>query len=274
MKNAKSVPSFYQENNEKPIIIEKEGVILIPSNLAWETFEWTQDYFEKKPKQGFFLWVKETQKDFLNTFIEINSEKISQQFQNLIVVEKDVKVKIKSTCLSQKKRKGKHVAKATVLLKENSEVLYTQKNSWNEKDEFSAEYKFLIEKNVKFKNNIINLGIGSLIRTREDIFLIEKGATVDFNIKMVADKKADFIGETYMYGFGSSKGHLECTGLILDKESKISSIPGIICESNEAELTHEASIGKINEEKMIYLQSRGISSKRAQEILINGFLGI
>lgn len=272
LKNAESVPNFYQIDNRIEKAEGMEGVIILPSFLAWEKFEWTHEYFVKKPKQGFFLWIQKSISQRLNTLVEIQSKNISQEMSNLIFIEKGLKVELLSLCQSTKEVKGKHLALAKIIVKENSFVNYLQRNSWKEGDDFKANYQFFIEKNAKLKTSIINQSNGAEVNTREDVYLKGKKSSADLRIKMMADNGGTFKSESFMYGENEVRGHLECSGLIVDKKSVITSIPGIVCSSNKAELTHEASIGKISEEKLMYLRMRGLSERKATELIIKSFL--
>ncbi|HOI59913.1 MAG TPA: SufD family Fe-S cluster assembly protein [Candidatus Pacearchaeota archaeon] len=272
MKNAESALNFYQIDNKIDRIQGKEEVVILPSNLAWKNFIWTHEYFDRKPKQGFFLWVKKNTKQKLNTLIEITSKNIIQEMTNLIIIEKGINAELASFCRSVKRVKGKHFALAKIIIKENSNLEFSQGNLWRKEDEFEANYSFILAKGAKLKTVITNQGDGAKINTKENIYLKGKGSSADVRIKMIAKEKGTFFSESYMHGEDEVKGHLECSGLIIDKKSKITSIPGIICNSNKAELTHEASIGKISEEKLMYLRMRGLSEKKATELIIKSFL--
>lgn len=272
MKNAENVPNFYQIDNKIEHIQSDEGVIILPSNLAWKKFSWTHKYFDKKPKQGFFLWFKKNSTKKFNTLVEINSENIIQEMNNLIVIEKGINITLSSSCGSTKRVKGKHFALAKIIIKENSKLEYSQGNLWRNEDEFESNYTFILNKGAKLETSIINQADGAKINTKENIYLRGKESSADVRIKMIAKNKGIFFSESYMHGEDEAKGHLECSGLIIDKKSKITSIPGIICYSNKAELTHEASIGKISEEKLLYLRMRGLSEKKATELIIKSFL--
>ncbi|MCQ2406366.1 MAG: SufD family Fe-S cluster assembly protein, partial [Oscillospiraceae bacterium] len=54
--------------------------------------------------------------------------------------------------------------------------------------------------------------------------------------------------------------------------AKISSIPAIIANSTEAELIHEAAIGKIAGEQLLKLQTLGLTREEAEERILKGFL--
>ena len=42
--------------------------------------------------------------------------------------------------------------------------------------------------------------------------------------------------------------------------------------NNESEVTHEATVGKIGEEEIFYLMSRGIDEEKAVQMIVNGFI--
>ncbi|MFA6754914.1 MAG: Fe-S cluster assembly protein SufB [Bacilli bacterium] len=70
----------------------------------------------------------------------------------------------------------------------------------------------------------------------------------------------------------NSKAHVECDTLILDNISKSDTIPKNECLNNSSFLEHEASVSKIDEDKLFYLMSRGISEKDATQMMIMGFI--
>jgi len=64
---------------------------------------------------------------------------------------------------------------------------------------------------------------------------------------------------------------LDCQGLLVDKDSKISLTPELICQNKLAQITHEAAIGKISEEELSYLRMRGLSEEEAINLIVSGF---
>ncbi|MBI4058455.1 SufD family Fe-S cluster assembly protein [Candidatus Gottesmanbacteria bacterium] len=59
--------------------------------------------------------------------------------------------------------------------------------------------------------------------------------------------------------------------LMLSPEAKADSKPALEILANDVRCTHSATVGKVDEEQLFYLRSRGISRKRAYELLIEGF---
>ncbi len=65
--------------------------------------------------------------------------------------------------------------------------------------------------------------------------------------------------------------NVECDALLFD-QSVSDTIPTIKNEADSASVIHEASAGKISEEVLFYLQTRGLSEEEAKGIIVNGFL--
>lgn len=70
----------------------------------------------------------------------------------------------------------------------------------------------------------------------------------------------------------SSRGHIECRGLQLSPDSRIETTPALYSLHGGSQLTHEAAIGKISEEELYYLMSRGFTEEEAASLLVRGFL--
>ena len=63
-----------------------------------------------------------------------------------------------------------------------------------------------------------------------------------------------------------------CDALILDTLSRSDTFPDIRVRCETATVAHEASAGRIDEDTLFYLQSRGISESEARTLIVNGFL--
>jgi Fe-S cluster assembly protein SufD len=60
--------------------------------------------------------------------------------------------------------------------------------------------------------------------------------------------------------------------LLLDKKSSAVAEPELEIEANQVKASHAASVGKIDEEQLFYLKSRGVAEAEAKEIIVKGFL--
>ena len=60
--------------------------------------------------------------------------------------------------------------------------------------------------------------------------------------------------------------------LLLDKKSGATAEPELEIEANRVKASHSASVGKIDDEQLFYLRSRGIEETKAKNIIVNGFI--
>lgn len=63
-----------------------------------------------------------------------------------------------------------------------------------------------------------------------------------------------------------------CDALLLDEQSKSSTIPTLQIENNDVQATHEARTGKISADIIFYLQSRGLTEEQAVQMIVSGFI--
>ena len=108
----------------------------------------------------------------------------------------------------------------------------------------------------------------------ETIFNVElagENASTKVTSRSVATE--DSVQEFKSKVIGNNKcfGHVECDAIIKDN-AKVVAIPEIVANNVEANLIHEAAIGKIAGEQLIKLMTLGFSGKEAEEAIINGFL--
>ncbi len=65
---------------------------------------------------------------------------------------------------------------------------------------------------------------------------------------------------------------IKCDTLILDKDSISDTIPTNIVSNNNSTIEHEATVSKINDANIFYLESKGIPKEKCEEIIVLGFL--
>ncbi len=69
-----------------------------------------------------------------------------------------------------------------------------------------------------------------------------------------------------------AKATVSCESLMLDQQSQSDTIPAIIIENDNVDLGHEAKIGRISDDAIYYLMTRGISEEEARAMLVRGFV--
>lgn len=68
-----------------------------------------------------------------------------------------------------------------------------------------------------------------------------------------------------------SRAHIQCDSILMD-QAKISSIPEIAANHVDAQIVHEAAIGKINSDQLMKLQTFGLDVEEAEKVIVEGFL--
>lgn len=69
-----------------------------------------------------------------------------------------------------------------------------------------------------------------------------------------------------------AKASVECQALMLDNESKSDTVPLIEVYNDDADVGHEAKIGRIKQEQIYYLMTRGLSEAEAKAMVVRGFV--
>ena len=73
-------------------------------------------------------------------------------------------------------------------------------------------------------------------------------------------------------GATNVKATVRCDALLLDDTSKTDTYPYMEIDQEDATVTHEATVGKIGDEQIFYLMSRGFSEDEALSLIVNGFM--
>lgn len=128
------------------------------------------------------------------------------------------------------------------------------------------------------KNNT-NLVISEKIMTHEnqvaetnfEVNLDGENSSTHVTSRSVAVDNSNQKFISKVYGNQKCFAHVECDAIIKDNAS-VQAIPEITANNVEANLIHEAAIGKIAGEQLIKLMTLGLSEKEAEETIINGFL--
>ncbi|MBR3751972.1 MAG: SufD family Fe-S cluster assembly protein [Ruminiclostridium sp.] len=104
-----------------------------------------------------------------------------------------------------------------------------------------------------------------------DIYLSGKGASSRVISRSVAQDDSEQIFYPRMIGDDESFGHVQCDSILMG-QAKIQSIPAIIANHPDAQLVHEAAIGRIAGDQLLKLMTLGLTAEEAEEEILNGFL--
>src|SRR6266567_612006 len=68
------------------------------------------------------------------------------------------------------------------------------------------------------------------------------------------------------------KSSVRCDALLMDAQSKTSTYPYMEVNEDDATITHEATVGRINEDQLFYLMTRGLTETQALSMIVTGFM--
>ena len=70
----------------------------------------------------------------------------------------------------------------------------------------------------------------------------------------------------------NSTSSVQCDALLMDADSKSNTYPCMNIDNDKVNIAHEAKVGKIGEEQIFYLMSRGLSEQQAVQLIVAGFI--
>jgi Fe-S cluster assembly scaffold protein SufB len=89
--------------------------------------------------------------------------------------------------------------------------------------------------------------------------------------RSVAQDESEQLFYPRMVGNAACFGHVQCDSIIMG-QAKIQSIPAIVANCPEAQLIHEAAIGKIAGDQLLKLETLGLTPEEAENRILEGFL--
>lgn len=111
-----------------------------------------------------------------------------------------------------------------------------------------------------------------LIREKLDLVGSHASGMAKTTVVALDQSKVRVVNEAY--GIGDySKGHVKCEEITKGESVDVSTIPVLKVLNELAELTHEASIGRVNANQLQTLMAKGLSEEEATELIIKGLIG-
>jgi len=103
------------------------------------------------------------------------------------------------------------------------------------------------------------------------IELAGENAAAQIISRSVAQDSSKQVFYPRMVGLKKCRGHVQCDAIIMNK-AVVRAIPEIAAHHEDANLVHEAAIGRIAGEQIIKLMTLGLSEQQAEETILEGFL--
>jgi len=110
-----------------------------------------------------------------------------------------------------------------------------------------------------------------LAESEMDVLLEGSGASGRIISRSVAQDQSEQVFYPRMIGQAPCFGHVQCDAILMGS-AKIRAIPAITANHTDAQLIHEAAIGRIAGDQILKLMTLGLTEQEAEERILNGFL--
>ena len=260
----------------------------------------------KQDKPGIDIIVKEnTRNESVHIPVILTQSGLSDMVYNDFYIGKNADVVIVAGCGIHNSgcETAQHDGIHTFYLEEGSHVKYIEKHygegSGTGKRILNPQTIVNLKKGSTLEMETVQIkGVDSTIRTTNGILendstllITEKIMTHDnqsastiFNVNLngrnssvqvtsraIAKDRSIQEFTSNIIGNNECFGHVECDAIIMDR-AKVTSTPQIVANNIDANLVHEAAIGKIAGDQVIKLMTLGLSEKEAEDYIISGFL--
>ncbi len=240
----------------------------------------------------------------LQAYFRINAENMGQFERTLIICEKDSYVHYVEGCTAPTySTNSLHSAVVEIIVKEGARCRYTTIQNWSKN-----VYNLVTKRAAAYKNATmewVDGNLGSKITMKYPaVWLMEEGARGEIlSVAMSTDGQhqdaggkvvhvaphtsSQIISKSISKGTGRSsyrglvkvhrgadhvRSNVVCDALLIDEDSRTDTFPYIEIESEEVSVGHEATVSKVADEQLFYLQSRGISESDAMSMIVSGFI--
>ena len=242
----------------------------------------------------------------LQAYFRINGENTGQFERTLIVVDEGASVHYIEGCTAPiYATDSLHVAVVEVIAKPRANVRYTTIQNWS-----NDVYNLVTKRAHAYEDSRVewidaNTGSKKTVKY-PSIYLRGRGATADIisvavagegqhqdtgakAIHLAPDTKSRIVSKSVSKdsGRGTYRGQVKvvpgasnavasirCDALLLSDQSRSDTYPYIDIQEDDTSLTHEATVGKVSEDQVFYLMSRGLTENEAQNLIVQGFLEV
>ena len=233
----------------------------------------------------------------------LDKENLQQNVHNLIIAEEGSELHVITGCAtSPRMKRGVHVGISEFFVKKNAKLSFTMIHNWAEEMDVRPRSVARVEEGGLFINNYICMKPVRTIQMYPTTHLVGDNATAMFYSIIVGSPGSNFdiggriflkkpgcraeiiqrsisngahvINRGHLIGEAPDiTAHLECKGLLL-KGGIIDSIPQLEAHVEGVDMSHEAAVGKVAQEEIYYLMSRGLSEDQATSTIVRGFLNV
>jgi Fe-S cluster assembly protein SufB len=240
----------------------------------------------------------------LQAYFRINAENFGQFERTLIIADEGAEVTYMEGCTAPKfSTSTLHSAVVELVAMKGAKIQYITVQNWAPNVYNLVTKRGLAHEEAEIKWIDCNIGSrltmkypGVILKGRRargevlSIALANDGQHQDTGAKMVhaADETtSSIIAKSISVGQGRStyrgvvhipkhlrgcKNNTECDALLINTNSRTDTYPAITVRGQDHAVQHEASVSKVSEDMIFYMQSRGLSEAQAMSLAVNGFV--
>ena len=255
---------------------------------------------------GYFIRAKAGAKIImpLQACMFLAQESLSQNVHNVIIAEENSELHIISGCrTSSDVTHGIHIGVSEFYVKEGAKLSFTMIHNWGPEVAVRPRSGAFVEQDATFISNYVcmkpvrSLQMYPTLRCvgpratalSYSLLYAAEGSHMDVGARVIMDAedcKSDVISRAITNGgeiisrgnitglHPDVKGHLECRGLILGDHGRMLAVPELDGAVPGVDMSHEAAVGKIAEEEINYLMTRGLDENEATSAIVRGFLDV
>jgi len=233
----------------------------------------------------------------------MDKDGLQQNVHNIVIAEEDSELHIITGCsTSPHVKRGIHIGISEFFVKRNARLSFTMIHNWAENMVVRPRSVAQVEEGGLFLNNYICMKPVTSLQMYPTTHLVGENAVARFYSIIVGSpgSEYDLGGRIFLRSAGNRaeivaraisnggkiiarghmigevpdvRAHLECKGLLLNG-GLIHAIPELEGHVDGVEMSHEAAVGKIAQEEIFYLMSRGLDEEEATSTIVRGFLSV
>ena len=255
---------------------------------------------------GTFLYIPKGVQvsDPLQAYFHMNAQNMGQFEHTLIVVEDGALAHYIEGCSAPRYgSQSLHAGLVEIFIKEGATLKYSSVENWS-KDVYNLNTKrAIVQKDAYIEWIGGNMGSGVTMLypcsvlagdrakcSHTSLAFAGEGQWQDVGAKifhMAPNTSSTVVSKSVSKDSGSvvyrgaihidknahgSMSSVNCDSLLLDEGSRTETIPDIKVSTNDSVTSHEATVGKLSEEDMYYLASRGVEENQAKAMIVHGFV--
>lgn len=287
--------------NKYGSLVKEYFMKLVPPNdhkfVALHGAVWSGGSFVYVPKG---VHVKQP----LQSYFRLNSPGAGQFEHTLIILEEGASLHFIEGCSAPKYNvTNLHAGCVELFIKDNANLRYSTIENWSKNmlnlntkrsvvgkngsiswisgsfgSEISMLYPMSILKGDNSRSEFTGItfaGAGQTLDSGTKVVHLGKNTTSNINSRSISKDGgvAIYRGSVNISKNAlNAKSTVSCESLMLDNISKSDTIPVIVTENDQVDIGHEAKIGRISEEAIYYLMTRGIDETEAKAMIVRGFV--